>query len=354
MTILFIFMIVTASLEAISRIVYRFSNKFPQIIGGIQFVEYLRGKGEAFTGPVESRPYSLFWNRPNYSRKGFQQTDSNGFRYKGYNVSLAKTSKRILCYGGSTTYSDHILKDPKECWPHLLEDALGNSGRPFEVVNCGLNYGLSPELLSHLIFEGVHFSPDYVILHGPGNDSMPIAVGDETFDYRNTRRSRNLFPRFFEPTILNLSGFARVVYARMLRENTPVILEPTDWPDARIQNERMLNSDLTAFESNVETFVDVCFSRGIKVILVDFVQNHVDQLELLRPGMSAGMVSIVDRMNNHFAEMVKKHPEFILHVKLNSHDFDVSDFEDLCHLNKLGEQKKADLIFRSVFDFLAK
>ncbi len=352
MTIFLIFGLVIASLEAISRIVYRFSNKFPQIIGGIQFVEYLRGKGQVFTGPVESRPYSLFWNRPNYSRKGFQQTDSNGFRYKGYDVSLEKSSKRILCYGGSTTYSDHILKDPKECWPHLLEDALRDSGKPIEVVNCGLNYGLSPELLSHLIFEGVHFSPDYVILHGPGNDSMPVAVGDETFDYRHTRRSKNLFPRFFEPALLNLSGFARVIYARMLRENTPVILEPVSWPESQVQNDRMLNSEITAFKSNVESFVDVCVSRGIKVILVDFVQNHAYQLELLRPGMSEGMVNIVDKMNNHFARMVEKYPESILHVRLHSHDFEVSDFEDLCHLNKLGEQKKADLIFRSISDFV--
>jgi hypothetical protein len=337
----------------ISRIVYRYSSKFPQIIGGIQFVEYLRGKNEVFTGPAESRPYTLFWNRPNYSRKGFQQTDANGFRYKGYNVALAKSSKRILCYGGSTTYSDHILKNPKECWPHLLEDALRESSKPFEVVNCGLNYGLTSELLSHLIFEGVHFSPDFVILHGPGNDSMPIAVGDETFDYRQTRKSKNLFPRFFEPALLNLSGFARVIYARMLRENTPVILEPANWPDAKIQNDRMMNSELIAFKSNVESFVDVCVSRGIKVILVDFVQNHTDQLELLRPGMSAGMVSIVERMNNQFEEMVGKYPNSILHVQLNSQDFGVSDFEDLCHLNKSGEQKKANLIFKSTVDFLS-
>jgi hypothetical protein len=70
--------------------------------------------------------------------------------------------------------------------------------------------------------------------------------------------------------------------------------------------------------------------------------------------MSVGMVSIVDKMNNHFAKMVEKYPESILHVRLHSHDFEVSDFEDLCHLNKSGEQKKTNLIFRSALDFLAK
>lgn len=170
--------------------------------------------------------------------------------------------------------------------------------------------------------------------------------------YRHTRRSNNLFPRFFEPALLNLSGFARVIYARMLRENTPVILEPVNWPESKVQNDRMLNSGLTAFRSNVESFVDVCVSRGIKVILVDFIQNHADQLELLRPRMSTGMVNIVDKMNNHFAKMVEKYPESILHVRLHSHDFDVSDFEDLCHLNKSGEERKARLIFKSISHFL--
>jgi len=338
--------------ELIARVLYRYSNNFPQITGGVQFVEFLRQRSKSFTGPIESRPYTLYWNRPNYSRKGFQQNDSNGFRYKGYDVSLTKTSKRILCYGGSTTYSDHVLKNPQECWPHLLENSLRGSGKPFEVVNCGLNYGLTPELLSHLIFEGLYFTPDIVILHGPGNDSLPIAVGDTSFDYRNTRSSTNLYPRFFEPVILNMSAVVRLIYARMMRESTPVKLEPNTWPDSKTQDDRMTNSDLEAFKSNVKTFVDVCVSRDIKVILVDFVQNHAEQLELLRPGMSNGMIIIVNKMNSYFQEISIGNPGTVLHVRLDSDDFEVGDFVDLCHLNKVGETKKSDLIFKQIAEFV--
>jgi hypothetical protein len=352
LTIVLVIFLLLLSAELAARVIYRYANKFPQITGGIQFVEFLRRRSESFTGPIESRPYTLYWNRPNYSRKGFQQNDSNGFRFKGYDVSLTKTSKRILCYGGSTTYSDHVLKNPQECWPHLLETSLRASGKPFEVVNCGLNYGLTPELLSHLIFEGLHFAPDIVILHGPGNDSLPIAVGDNSFDYRNTRSSTNLYPRFFEPVLLNMSAVVRLIYARMMRESTPVKLEPNTWPDSKLQNDRMTNSQLEAFKSNVKTFVDVCISRGIKVVLVDFVQNHVEQLELLRPGMSTGMISIVEKMNSYFEEVSIRNPKKVLHVRLDSNDFEVGDFVDLCHLNKVGETKKAELIFKQVSEFV--
>jgi hypothetical protein len=219
-------------------------------------------------------------------------------------------------------------------------------------VNCGLNYGLTPELLSHLIFEGLHFTPDIVILHGPGNDSLPIAVGDHSFDYRNTRSSTNLYPRFFEPVLLDMSAVVRLIYARMMRESTPVKLEPNTWPDSKLQNDRLTNSQLEAFKSNVKTFVDVCISRGIKVVLVDFVQNHAEQLELLRPGMSTGMISIVEKMNSYFEEVSKSNPGTVLHVRLDSEDFEVGDFVDLCHLNKVGENKKAELIFKQVSEFV--
>lgn len=352
MSLILITLLLALSTELAALMIYRYANKFPQITGGVQFVEFLRRRSDLFTGPIESRPYNLYWNRPNYSRKGFQQTDSNGFRYKGYDVTKDKTSHRILCYGGSTTYSDHVLKNPEECWPHMLEDLLKEAGTPSEVINCGLNYGLTTELLSHLIFEGVHFQPDIVILHGPGNDSLPVSLGDSSFDYRNTRMATNLYPRFFEPVLLNISAIARLIYARMMRESTPVKLEPNSWPDSKTQNDRLMNSNLAAFKSNVETFVDVCISRGIRVILVDFVQNHAEELEKLRPGMSSGMVSIVQRMNAHFEQISLDNPDAVLHVSLDSDEFEVSDFVDLCHLNKVGETKKTELIFNRAADFV--
>ena len=349
----FLFLVTIVIFDACCRLIYRFANRFPQITGGVQFVEFLRGKGENFTGPIETRPYGLYWNRPNYFRKGFQQTDENGFRYKGYDVALTKTKTRVLCYGGSTTYSDHVLKNPQDCWPHMLESKFREIDIELEVINCGLNYGLTPELLSHFIFEGLHFEPDVIILHGPGNDTLPIALGDSSFDYRKTRRSLNLKPRFFEPKLLKISGFSRLVYARALRETVLVDLEPEFWPATQTQNHRLMHSEQVSFQNNVRTFSDICLSRGIKLILVDFVQNLPSELERMRPGLSAGMVESVLKMNNFFESIAKSNPGNVLHVPFIPNSFNASDFVDLCHLNLDGEMKKTEYIFTRIRKFVS-
>jgi len=347
-----LFFVTMVIIDTCSRLIYRFAHRFPQITGGVQYVEFLRGKGENFTGPIETKPYGLYWNRPNYFRKGFQQTDANGFRYKGYDVSLTKTKARVMCYGGSTTYSDHVLKNPDDCWPHKLERKFRENNVDIEVINCGLNYGLTSELLSHLIFEGVHFNPDFVILHGPGNDMMPIAIGDSSFDYRNTRKALNLKPRFFEPLLLNVCGLARILYARALRENALVSLEPDSWPDSETQNMRLLNSNQQAFQSNIQSFVDICLARGINVVLVNFIQNHREELEKMRPGMSVGMTCAVENMNNYFKKIALDKAGNVFTLDIDSKDFKITDFVDICHLNLEGEERKASLIFQGLLDII--
>lgn len=339
-------------LESIARVIYLLGKYFPQIAGGVQYVEFLKNGRDKFTGPIEPRPYGLYWNRPNYFRKGFQQTDSNGFRFKGYDVNINKSKKRILAYGGSTTFSDHVFKDPTKCWTFLLENTFQENGYGIEVVNCGLNYALTNELSSHLFFEGTHFNPDFVLLHGPGNDSLPVAIGDTTHDYRKTRKSKAITPRTFEPRMLQISAISRLAYCLMFREYVFAHLEPESWDPVGIQNERMKYSDLSSFKNNVRNFVGICLSRNIKVILVDFLQNDSEKIEFYKPGLSEGMISIVDKMNEFFNIMARENEENILHVRFSSNAFNSSDFYDTCHLTEIGEAKKAKIIYAAIREFV--
>lgn len=354
MNIVFGLILIVISLELLARVIYRFGRSIPQIAGGVQYVEFLRRGYEEFTGPIESRPYCLFWNRPNYFRNDFQQTDSNGFRYKGYDVNLEKSRRRILAYGGSTTFSNHVFADPRKCWTFLLEKFFEENGEEIEVVNCGLNYGLTSELSSHLFFEGTHFSPDFVILHGPGNDTLPISIGDTTHDYRQTRKSNALTPRRFEPRLLHISAIARVFYCLMFREYIFARLEPEYWDSVKVQNDRLKNSDISAFKNNVRNFVGICLARNIRVILIDFLQNSPENLEILKPGLSEGMVSIIERMNNFFSILASEHHGKVLYVRLPNNEFHSSHFSDICHLTEEGEKKKARLIFDSIQDYVTR
>ena len=300
-----------------------------------------------------SRPYCLYWNRGFIFDSGFQQTDKNGFRYKGYDVVFEKNQTRILAYGGSTTFSNHVLKDPRECWPHMLQSRFDEIGVDVEIVNCGLNYGLTSDLVSHFILEGLHFNPDVVILHGPGNDMLPISSGDLTPDYRLTRRSVFPGPRVWESRLLKFSGLAQVIYAIALRKTAVVQFEPKEFDSINIQNDRMLETDLRSFKNNVRIFADVCIARNIKLVLVDFVQTSEELLELQKPGLSQGMIKLVSEMNRYFEELATESPLSILHVPLETEEMGKDNFVDTCHLNLEGEINKAESIFnyvRNIFE----
>lgn len=276
----------------------------------------------------------------------------NGFRYKGYDVNVDKSCKRILAYGGSTTFSNHVIDDPSKCWTFILERLFEQNEQEIEVVNCGLNYGLTSELLSHLSLEGTHFDPDFVILHGPGNDFLPVAIGDNTRDYRMTRRAQTITPRQFEPMLLKFSAIARICYCLMFREYSFARLEPSSWDPLETQNERMRNANISSFKNNVKNFVGVCLSRDIKVILIDFVQNSKESLEIYKPGLSEGMISVVGHMNDYFKALADQNDEEILHVGFSENEFQSSDFYDTCHLTEIGEAKKATIIFDSIKEFV--
>ncbi len=68
--------------------------------------------------------------------------------------------------------------------------------------------------------------------------------------------------------------------------------------------------------------------------------------------MSNGMITIVKKMNSYFQEISIGNPGTVLHVRLDSDEFEVGDFVDLCHLNKVGETKKSDLIFKQIAEFV--
>ena len=73
-----------------------------------------------------------------------------------------------------------------------------NNDKFVEFVNAGLDFSTSAELLSHFIFDGSVFKPDIWIIENPGNDSVPLMVGDESLDYMKSRSSLSISQRKYE------------------------------------------------------------------------------------------------------------------------------------------------------------
>ena len=123
-----------------------------------------------------------------------------GYRYGG---GLKEKGKiRILCIGGSTTWGDGVAWGA-QTYPAQLEKYLNNYGYNVDIVNSGVPYYSSAEVLTSLCFKGVYTEPDIVLIHTGGNDSGPLCSPFEyKSDYSHWRRvggiiSDNVFTEYY-------------------------------------------------------------------------------------------------------------------------------------------------------------
>jgi hypothetical protein len=332
-------------IEILSRVLFKKIRNFKRFSTGIEICDYIAAqisvnnrianKSKHF---FEPRPYGLYWNSPNFCNNGFKQTDEHGFRFKGYDVKLNKELFRVLVYGGSTTFSDHFIHDPAQSWPYLVENLVNDSSsQKIEVINAGLNWATSAELLSHFVFEGKTFSPDLLIIEGPGNDSLPISNGDKTPDYRETRAAVSWQVRKYESFLVNHFAILKILYVFWLRDHDLLKLEPSNAPNQNIQNQLLLETYPTVYEKNINTFVEIALQMKIKVVLVDFLASYFV--------VNDGKKAIYSRMNKVLEGIAHKYPNDVYHYGLTLDDFEKKDFADPGHLNGKGELKKAKIIF---------
>jgi hypothetical protein len=85
------------------------------------------------------------------------EANSHGWRYGGGPKEPGVF--RILCLGGSTTWSAKA-SGPKQSYPAQLEMFLRKMGFTVDVVNGGCGYFTSAELVGTLAFRGIYTEPD--------------------------------------------------------------------------------------------------------------------------------------------------------------------------------------------------
>jgi hypothetical protein len=340
-----VLLLIVIVIETISFFLLYMIKKSRRFVVGVEASEYISDQylnqkkiDVATKHAFEPRPYCLYWNSSNFFNNGYQQTDANGFRYKGYNIVHQKSVFRALVYGGSTTFSDHFVYDPKKCWPYLMEHLFNKSNlNKIEVINAGLNWATSAELLSHFIFEGKNFHPDLLIIEGPGNDSLPIAHGDKSSDYRATRSSITWQVRKYESFFLYYSKFFKLFYTFWLRDANLLRLDKPNELDISEQNQLLLTTYPKAYEDNINTFIQLAIQLKIKVVLIGFLPSHFV--------VNEGKKAVYKAMNEILLSISRKFPNDVSYIDLKLSDFAKGDFADPGHLNEGGEIKKAQMIF---------
>ena len=120
--------------------------------------------------------------------------------YRGKAVSMERTPGfvRVLCLGGSTTYgwgtSAMGSSYPAQLEQIITED-LPPEVRGIEVINGGLPWGTTAEMLTHYHFKFQYFRPDLTIINTGGNDAIASAGLYYQPDYSHWRRPLQA-PRF--------------------------------------------------------------------------------------------------------------------------------------------------------------
>lgn len=227
-------------------------------------VRTIRDGGAPFA--YMSHPYAFVMPVPGYTGwRGIRQHNALGFRGREIAVPKPPGVFRIVCLGGSTTYSDAVAR-PEESFPAemaaFLRTATGNHG--VEVVNAGIAGATSAEVVQTVAFRVWRLDPDVLLLHTGINDANALHMGGGRPDYTYGREPFVL-PRYASPDRLALwSPAYRALFTRMW---LPVRACWGFNVDGRQGSDEM--ADPAPYRANLETIIHSARGRGVGVFLVN-------------------------------------------------------------------------------------
>lgn len=310
--------------------------------------------GERTPDPNSDRatgqPYLLYIPAPGFTDDFGVQHNSQGYRGRAYPMKREPGVARILCMGGSTTYGWGV-ESPGETYPARLESILAQELPPgvkgIEVINAGLPYGTTAEILTHYHFKFHFYRPDLVILNPGGNDAVGLVMSFYHPDYSHWRQ-----PLFFPPPLppvgrlvlrsrlisLFVIGLLVGPYPATIELERPANLPPpAPWyenspgllPEWRVPE---IPTDEIAFAHNLEAILDEMQRDGVKVLLVPFRPSPANRYpEALRQAMALEE-RLLNEMATAHAVPVAPFPDTVISA---------GNWVDDCHLNAAGENEKA-------------
>ena len=301
--------------------------------------------------PMQPHPYMLYVNTPHWMHNGIQQTNLWGHRNQAIAVEKPQAVLRILCLGGSTTYG-YLLDRPEDAWPLQLQALLTKQlNRPVEVINAGLNYGTSAEMLTHYVMRQRHFKPDVVILHEGGNDAAPLILDDYDPEYQGLRMwsASTLKARPGEKNWLKYSAALRVLYANWLGSVnlSTLIFEENLFTNLTVEH-ALQNAQLhypLGYERNLDTLLSLIKADNALPILFPFVMAPQTVFEVLPSEMTYAKrlypaIMIGVRKHEQIMRLLADKYQLPL-VELGDDAIPLTAFFDHCHLKPEGESIKA-------------
>jgi lysophospholipase L1-like esterase len=309
--------------------------------------------GKRRRGTIMSHPYLLYVNQPGFHDGEYQQINSLGYRNDEFDIDKPPNSIRVLALGGSTTNMWPFVKNPKKIWTSVLEDRLRSFyKRDIQVINAGLPYATSAELLAGYVFRHRYLKADLIIFHEGGNDVPPLMFADYNPEYSHFR-SAGAKPYIGKiERMLLKSNFFKILYSKYWNPAPTVYVsqpQPFNELPKDVVMQRIRETKPTGFERNLDLLITIAKSDGANVLLFGFLQARESNLakgrSVLR-GLEHALVVGLEKNYEVMDALAKRHA--IDFLKPNQDDFPDDWFQDNAHLNEAGEAKKAEIVFDEI------
>jgi lysophospholipase L1-like esterase len=298
---------------------------------------------------VAAKSYFLYANTPGFTDKFGLQHDDNGYRENSDTIN-PEAALKVLVLGGSTTYGVGIQK-PDEVWTHEMQELYNASGVTADVINGGLNYALSSELLAKYAFKDQWIDHDLLIIHAGGNEYLPIAFPDFKPDYSHVRMQAGQTTGVIEKSLLQKSGIIRLLWGSWASGSGfgMTIGQPFAFGKLKLEDAMQrinIPERYTPLLRNLGTIIDIAKNAGRKVLIVPFVSNHynpsynMESISHLVPSIPI----YLKKMRTALKLLAKE--KNVGFFELEEGVISESSFVDNCHLNSQGQKEKASAVFK--------
>ena len=296
--------------------------------------------------------YLLYIPAPGFSRGGILQHNEHGYRGPAVPLRRTPAKLRILFLGGSTTYGTGV-GDPEKTYPAQLGQILeqqsleGMSG--VEVINGGLIWGTTAEIMTHYLFKYRYYRPDIVVVHTGANDAQATAQGANYHpDYSHWRQQlpelRMLPPKV--RWLMRSRTFAllaiRLFYADVVSGALFVRFDDSPPPAAWYTNTQtdpertgQIPEEDLAFKQNLTTIIREIKADGAEVLLVPTRLNpdpHAPGYWAEVPIEAARNERILKQLGLEFEVDVAPFPAAVISPE---------NWIDSVHLDEKGNREKA-------------
>ena len=298
------------------------------------------------------QPYLLYICAPNYEHpQNGPQHNADGYRGRAVPLDRQPGVLRVLCLGGSTTYG-WTVPYPNQTYPAVLEELLradlSKNYTDVEVLNGGLPYGTSAEILTHYHFKYHYYRPDVVIINEGGNDAQGYTQAYYHPDNSNWRQPLlNLRPlplhfrwlaksRFLSYVMLNVFYVDQLTGGAFYIKNGTIPPAPWFKTDGCLVNDPVaIPYDKLSFAHNMEMLIREILFDNARVLLVPFrVAPGVYEAE----GKTFELGQIL-RHERIFKDFAKKYA--VGYAPFPADVISASNWVDHCHVNPAGEAQKA-------------